>query len=321
MSGILMCLCEIENFHAHNLISVSTRDFKSLLSPLCYSQLAFAPFFQGKECGAVLGWAASPWVQTRRCRGKENQRGEPWGKREEWSQKHSCKFTFWPFWAFCFSKRCRVSRNGLILDECECMHCSTFCLLNRCKQPLMLHPSYVFFFLKYFLLQTWDRQCLGENNLKQTWCLRYLFEFFLGLLAGGGSDALFSFCAQILLGGLELDQDNNVVLLDQELASMRIGRAFLSQINDHIPRNWSSMMQMASMLGGQRSRPLPPAQFDRVVLSLVYSAQQGQQQDAEEQRQAWAGLLLQLANITVHELRGSYLFSYAWVTRCHSGTD
>lgn len=70
------------------------------------------------------------------------------------------------------------------------------------------------------------------------------------------------------------------------------------------------MMQMASMLDSQRSSSLPPAQFDRVVLSLVYSALQGQQQDREE-RQAWGEVLLQLANVTVHELRGSYLFSYA----------
>lgn len=108
-----------------------------------------------------------------------------------------------------------------------------------------------------------------------------------------------------------MDQDNNVVLLDQELASMRLGRAFLTQINDHIPRSWSSMMQMASTLGDQRSRPLPTDHFDRVVLSLVYSALQGNKQDREEERQAWAGALLQLANVTVHELRGSYLFSYS----------
>lgn len=119
------------------------------------------------------------------------------------------------------------------------------------------------------------------------------------------------FCAQILLGGLELDQDNNVLLLDQELASMRLGRAFLSQINDDIPRTRSSMMQMMNMLDSQRSSSLlPPAQFDRVVLSLVYSALRGQERGREERR-AWGEVLLQLANVTVHELRGSYLFSYA----------
>lgn len=71
------------------------------------------------------------------------------------------------------------------------------------------------------------------------------------------------------------------------------------------------MKQMASVLGAQRSRPLPAPQFDRVVLGLVYSALQGQRRGAEEERQAWAGVLLQLANVTVHQLRGSYLFSYA----------
>lgn len=134
---------------------------------------------------------------------------------------------------------------------------------------------------------------------------------FISALFGWKSDSCPGFfCAQILLGGLELDRDNNVVLLDQELASMRVGRAFLSHINDHIPRDRRSMMQMVSALGGQRGRPLPPAQFDGVVLSLVYSALRGQRQDGEE-RLAWAEALLQLANVTVHELRGSYLLSYA----------
>lgn len=128
---------------------------------------------------------------------------------------------------------------------------------------------------------------------------------------GRGAEALLFLCAQILLGGLELDQDNNVVLLDQELASMRLGRAFLSHINDHIPKDRHSMSHMASMLASRRSGPLDPAHFDRVVLSLVYSALQGQKPDREEERLAWAQVLLQLANVTVHELRGSHLVSYA----------
>lgn len=108
-----------------------------------------------------------------------------------------------------------------------------------------------------------------------------------------------------------MDQDNNIVLLDMELASMRSGRAFLSQINDHIPRNQSSMAQMATMLDRQKITPLTQAQFDSLVLSMVYSAQQARRQEREEERQAWGTVLLQLANTTVHELRGSYLFRYA----------
>lgn len=108
-----------------------------------------------------------------------------------------------------------------------------------------------------------------------------------------------------------MDQDNNIVLLDKELASMRSGRAFLSQINDNIPKSQSSMVQMANTLGSQKKRPLTQAQFDSLVLSMVYSAQQVQHQEAKQEQEAWGTVLLQLANVTVHELRGSYLFSYA----------
>ncbi|XP_068170168.1 protein FAM180A [Antennarius striatus] len=114
---------------------------------------------------------------------------------------------------------------------------------------------------------------------------------------------------EILLYGVEMDQYNNIVLLDRELASMRSGRAFLSQINDNIPRSRSSMVQMVTMLKDERRRPLTQDQFERLILTMVYSAHQAQSQEKEEQ-DAWAGVLLQLANITAHDLRGSYLFSY-----------
>ncbi|KAJ4937823.1 hypothetical protein JOQ06_002453 [Pogonophryne albipinna] len=115
---------------------------------------------------------------------------------------------------------------------------------------------------------------------------------------------------EFLLGGVEIDHDNNIVLLDKEMASMRTGRAFLSQINDNIPRSPSSMEQMVTAHKSQ-NRPLTPDQFDGLVLSMVYSAQQAWHQDGEEHQEAWSEVLLQLANVTVHELRGSYLFSYA----------
>lgn len=108
-----------------------------------------------------------------------------------------------------------------------------------------------------------------------------------------------------------MDQDNNIVLLDKELASMKAGRTFLSQINDNIPRSQSSMEQMVTELQGQRRRPLTHAQFESLVLSMVYSAHQARHQERQEEREAWGGVLFQLANVTVHELRGSYLFNYA----------
>ncbi|MEQ2287390.1 hypothetical protein AMECASPLE_011887 [Ameca splendens] len=85
---------------------------------------------------------------------------------------------------------------------------------------------------------------------------------------------------EFLLGGVKINPDNNVFLLDEELASMRKGREFLSQINDGIPKHRSSMELMA---GVQRSK---------------------------EEREAWGGVLLQLANVTAYELRGGFLFNY-----------
>uniref|UniRef100_A0A3P8PVB9 Family with sequence similarity 180 member A n=1 Tax=Astatotilapia calliptera TaxID=8154 RepID=A0A3P8PVB9_ASTCA len=115
----------------------------------------------------------------------------------------------------------------------------------------------------------------------------------------------------LLLGGVELDQDNNIVLLDEEMASMRQGRAFLSLINDNVPRSLSSMEQMADALEGQRSRPMMERQFENVVLSMVYTAHQAWHEKRKERQEAWGEVLLKLANITVHELRGNHLFRYS----------
>ncbi|KAM7396868.1 hypothetical protein PAMP_019874 [Pampus punctatissimus] len=123
------------------------------------------------------------------------------------------------------------------------------------------------------------------------------------------SDANLMF--EFLLDGIEIDQDNNIVLLDKEMASMRRGRAFLSQINDNIPRGLSSMVQMVNTLKDQRRRPMSQDQFETLVLSLVYSAHQAWHQERKEEQEAWGGVLLHLANVTVYELRGNYLFSYA----------
>lgn len=91
---------------------------------------------------------------------------------------------------------------------------------------------------------------------------------------------------------------------------MRSGRAFLSSINDNIPRSRSSAVRLVTTLSGERRQPLTPAQFENLVLSMVYAAHQARHQEEEEEQLAWGGMLLQLANVTVRELRGSHLLSY-----------
>ncbi|MEQ2202433.1 hypothetical protein XENOCAPTIV_030573 [Xenoophorus captivus] len=82
---------------------------------------------------------------------------------------------------------------------------------------------------------------------------------------------------EFLLGGVKINPDNNVFLLDEELASMRKGREFLSQIVDDIPKHQSSMELMA---GVQRSEKpgvecssswqmSPPTNYGEVFSSTI----------------------------------------------------
>uniref|UniRef100_A0A3Q2YBE7 Family with sequence similarity 180 member A n=1 Tax=Hippocampus comes TaxID=109280 RepID=A0A3Q2YBE7_HIPCM len=105
-----------------------------------------------------------------------------------------------------------------------------------------------------------------------------------------------------LLGGVELNQDSNIVLLDEEMASMRPGRAFLSRVNNNIPRSLSSMQQMVDVLKSRRKEPMTQDLFESLVLSMVRSAYQTGNQRRPKDREAWGEMLLQLANLTVHEL-------------------
>ncbi|CAB1322546.1 unnamed protein product [Coregonus sp. 'balchen'] len=102
----------------------------------------------------------------------------------------------------------------------------------------------------------------------------------------------------------EIDKDNNIVLLDLEMASMRQGRAFLAHINDNIPKTLSSMEQMVKDLEDKRG-PLPLSQprFESLILGMVYSAHQAKLQEREEGQEKWGEVLIRLVNVTVNELR------------------
>uniref|UniRef100_A0A3B3DTF3 Uncharacterized protein n=1 Tax=Oryzias melastigma TaxID=30732 RepID=A0A3B3DTF3_ORYME len=114
--------------------------------------------------------------------------------------------------------------------------------------------------------------------------------------------------AQILLNGVTVDRYNNVLLQDEELASMRQGRDFLARINDDIPKSLSSMKLMASTLEDGQKAPLTRAQIENVVLSMAYSAHQAYNQESREDREAWGGVLLQKIKLkqlyTEIDLRG-----------------
>ncbi|KAK2917785.1 hypothetical protein Q8A73_004531 [Channa argus] len=119
------------------------------------------------------------------------------------------------------------------------------------------------------------------------------------------SDANLMF--EVFLEGLDFDKDENIILTDEELASMRMGRAFLSHINS-LPRSLKSMEQMVTNL--KKRKPQTQTKFETLVLSMVYSAHMVWYQEPENQ-EAWGEVLRQLVNVTVYELRGNYLFNDA----------
>lgn len=110
---------------------------------------------------------------------------------------------------------------------------------------------------------------------------------------------------EFLLSGLVIDADNNIGMRDQEMASMRQGRAFLSLINDNIPKTVPAMEELLVSWEGE-DQPFSQSRFETLILGIVYSAYQVQKQEAEKeevQQKAWADVLGRMANVTFTQLR------------------
>lgn len=101
-----------------------------------------------------------------------------------------------------------------------------------------------------------------------------------------------------------IDEDNNVGMQDQEMASMRQGRDFLSLINDDIPKTVPAMEELLVMLE-EEEQSFNQDYFETVILGMVYSAYQIREKRQESQQQAWARVLGRLANVTLVQLRRS----------------
>lgn len=91
---------------------------------------------------------------------------------------------------------------------------------------------------------------------------------------------------------------------DQEIASMRQGRAFLSLINDSIPKTVSAMKKLLAMQEEQ-DNSFTQARFETLILGMIYSAYQARNQRLESEQQAWTDILGRFANATFIQLRKS----------------
>lgn len=101
-----------------------------------------------------------------------------------------------------------------------------------------------------------------------------------------------------------IDEDNNVGMRDQEMASMKQGRVFLSLINDDIPKTVSAMKELLVILE-EEEQSYNQDNFETLILGIIYSAYQVREKTQESQQKEWAGVLGRLANVTLIQLRRS----------------
>lgn len=97
-----------------------------------------------------------------------------------------------------------------------------------------------------------------------------------------------------------IDEDSNVGMQDKEMASMKLGRVFLSRINDDIPKTVPGMQELLIMFE-EEQQSFNDDTFETLILGIIYSAYQAHEKRQESQQQAWAGVLGRLANVTLRK--------------------
>ncbi|XP_072550779.1 protein FAM180A [Salminus brasiliensis] len=119
------------------------------------------------------------------------------------------------------------------------------------------------------------------------------------------SDSDTNLMFEFLLSGLVIDWEYNIGMRDLEMASMREGRAFLTIINDNIPKTYPAFEELLVTLEGE-DQAFSQSSFETLILGMVYSAYQIQMQRANlnaTDERAWADVLGRLANVTLIQLR------------------
>lgn len=91
-----------------------------------------------------------------------------------------------------------------------------------------------------------------------------------------------------------MEPENNVLrVADEELASLRKLQPLEVLCEDVLPRTLSDIRRLCHHLEQHRAR-LSKEDFERTLLTLVYTAQRIAQSSMGHQRELWADALLQL---------------------------
>ncbi|KAK7129588.1 hypothetical protein R3I93_019282 [Phoxinus phoxinus] len=108
---------------------------------------------------------------------------------------------------------------------------------------------------------------------------------------------------EVLLSGAYMDASRGTLhVSDRELASMRKLEVLEVLCEDVLPRSLSEIRRLGAQLSVRRGS-LRMEDFERTVLTMVFTAQQLQHTDSGHQRQLWASALLQLYQAIKEDLR------------------
>ncbi|XP_077088172.1 protein FAM180A [Siphateles boraxobius] len=108
---------------------------------------------------------------------------------------------------------------------------------------------------------------------------------------------------EVLLSGAYMDASRGTLhVSDPELASMRKLKVLEVLCEDVLPRSLSEIRRLSAQLSVRRGS-LRMEDFERTVLTMVFTAQQLQHTDAGHQRELWANALLQLYQAIKEDLR------------------
>uniref|UniRef100_A0A672YB91 Family with sequence similarity 180 member A n=1 Tax=Sphaeramia orbicularis TaxID=375764 RepID=A0A672YB91_9TELE len=110
---------------------------------------------------------------------------------------------------------------------------------------------------------------------------------------------------EMLLAGMQIrGEEQGMLIPDEELASLRRVEKLEVICEDVLPKKLSDIRRLTSELT-QRQRPLSWQDFERTVLTLVYTSQTLTQISNKQQREAWSQTLIQLFRAVQKDLRPS----------------
>ncbi|XP_042268857.1 protein FAM180A-like [Thunnus albacares] len=109
---------------------------------------------------------------------------------------------------------------------------------------------------------------------------------------------------EILLTGINFEASGEFSVRDAELASLRKTRDLEVICEDVIPRKLTDVFRLISDLSDYNGE-LHQDDFERTVLTLVYTAEQVVNSTTEHQRDVWAESFVSLYKAIKHDLTGT----------------